>query len=329
MRLSGSAFPPRSSERREAKVDLSQQGFIDLHVAEDIFTCSIQDIEISESVGNVPTRLKLKNGWVIVLEPSTELSSWLKSHKKVGWLNWFEGNAFAWLVSLVFCVAFGAWTYVYALPWTSEKVAIALPDEVSLVLGDKVLETLDESFEPTAISEERQEKIRQRVSQHLLQLEPLPFKLKVEFRQSEHGANAFALPGGTIILLDDLVEMAETPEQLDSIIFHEIGHVYHRHMMTKLVHSSLLSVMVAVITGESSGVIDNLASIGVFVVANGQSRDAEREADAYAKHAMLKVYGTSEPMAQMFEKLHQASGSSIPAWLSTHPDLEQRIKDAK
>lgn len=131
------------------------------------------------------------------------------------------------------------------------------------------------------------------------------------------------------MLLDELVLLAKTPEQLDSIILHELGHVHHRHMLKRLVHSSVLSIGVALLTGESSGVVDNLVGIGVFTLSNGQSRDAEQEADQYAKQAMQAIYGSSEPLAEMFELFQQQETIEVPAWLSTHPDLEQRIDAAR
>jgi Zn-dependent protease with chaperone function len=100
-------------------------------------------------------------------------------------------------------------------------------------------------------------------------------------------------------------------------------------MIKRLVHSSLLSVGVAVLTGESSGVVDNLAGLGVFFLSNGHSRDAELEADAYARQAMVDIYGSSEPMAEMFELFRQQERLEMPEWMNSHPDFELRIQAAR
>lgn len=221
------------------------------------------------------------------------------------------------------------WAYVAFLPWLSKEVAERVPESAAVVLGEKILQTLDRDLKPSELSLAQQDEIKQRVFSHLNQLEPLPYPIKVEFRHSDIGANAFALPGGTLVLLDELVLLAKTPEQLDSIILHELGHVHHRHMLKRLVHSSVLSIGVALLTGESSGVVDNLVGIGVFTLSNGQSREAEQEADQYAKQAMQAIYGSSEPLAEMFELFQQQETIEVPAWLSTHPDLEQRIDAAR
>lgn len=155
--------------------------------------------------------------------------------------------------------------------------------------------------------------------------------VRLLFRSSELGANAFALSHSTIIILDDLVALTETQRQLDGILLHELGHLEYQHGMKAIVRSSLLSLSVALLTGESSGVIDNLAGIGVFVANNGQSQQAEREADRYASDSMWQIHGTNKPMIEMFELLQGSSDhvTELPAWFSTHPELTKRINALK
>ncbi|MEL0611370.1 peptidase, partial [Vibrio echinoideorum] len=68
-----------------------------------------------------------------------------------------------------------------------------------------------------------------------------------------------------------------------------------------------LSMTVALLTGVSSGVIDNLAGLGVFVANIGQSQEAEHEADVFASDAMMKLHGSNQPMIEMFEMLGKSS----------------------
>lgn len=330
-RIQGTAFAPRSSERHEAMLDLSQANFVALHINGDIISCEQHHVTVSDPVGNLPIRFTFAQGWVFVAPRSAAIEQWLQRHRKrrTRFVDWMEGNITAWVVSSFICIAILLWGYVYALPWASDKIAERLPDSVSLLLGEKILQTLDEHLVPSELAASQQQAIRLRVAQHVEKLAPLPFAINVQFRSSAQGANAFALPGGTIILLDELVALAETPAQLDSIILHELGHVHHRHMMKQLVQSTILSVSVSLITGESSGIVDNLAGMGVFIASNGQSREAEKQADHYAKLAMRQIYGSSEPMAEMFERFQQQSEGEVPAWLSTHPDFDSRIDAAR
>lgn len=328
MLFDGIAFAPRSSQRHIAQLDVSQANQLSLRVDGDIISCDLQYADISAPLGKLPVKFIFPNGWVFTVERNADVNQWLVLNKQSSWIDKLETNWLAWIVSAVVCLCAVLIFYCYVLPWTSDKVAKAVPEHIAVSLGDKILEGLDNSWEESKLSVEQQQQIRQRLAQHLTHLEKLPYSIKLEFRASDMGANAFALPGGKIVLLDDMVQLAEGPQQLDSIILHEIGHIHHNHMLKKLVHSSLLSVGVALLTGESSGVIDNLAGLGVFLLSNGHSREAELEADAYARVAMLELYGTSQPLAQILKLLDEQNASDIPEWISTHPDFEQRIQAA-
>lgn len=325
MQLKGSAFPPRSSERYEAELGVSPTQGLSLAVADQIICCDLQQVEVSVPVGKLPIRFVLPDGWVFVTQRTPQLSRWLKANKKSGWVDRIEANVFAWVLSAVVCLGALVGSYVYLLPWVSDKVAMSVPDQIAVALGDKVLQSFDEHWQPSQLSPLQQDQIRRRVSQHLDQLAPLPYSVEIVFRSSETGANAFALPGGKVVLLDQMVALLPSDELLDSVILHELGHIHHRHMLKKLVHSSLLSVGVSLMTGESSGVIDNLAGLGVFFLSNGHSREAELEADEYAKQSMVIIYGSSEPVAEMFELLSDQDELAIPEWLNSHPEFQQRI----
>ena len=326
MRMKGSAFPPRSSVRHDAVLDTTQANYLSLWVDSDIISCEQQRVDISVPVGNLPIRFKFPDGWVFIVERSPPLCDWLIANKQSSFIDKVESNVFAWLISVIACIGFLAGSYVYVLPWVSDKIASSVPDYVAIALGDQILDSFSERWQPSKLGLLEQQKIRNRVEQHTTQLKALPYRVEVVFRSSEMGANAFALPGGKIVILDEMLELAENDQQLDSIILHEIGHVYHRHMLKKLVHSSLLSVGVSLMTGESSGIVDNLTGVGVFFLSNGHSREAESEADEYAKQSMQTIYGSSEPMAEMFELFNKQDVIEIPEWLNSHPDFKQRIE---
>ncbi|EGA71828.1 peptidase [Vibrio sinaloensis DSM 21326] len=325
MRFQGSAFPPGSSVRHSAELEVNGTKTVVLVTNQERLECDSNWIDVSVPVGNLPIRITFPEGWMFVVERSPQVSRWLKQQKKASIIDSVESNALAWVFSALICIGFIVGSYVYVLPWLSEKTANAVPDSVAIVLGEKVLSSFDEHWQPSQLSAQTQTQIRDRLDQHLQQLEPLPYSVELVFRSSDMGANAFALPGGKIIVLDDMVKLAANEQQLDSILLHELGHVHHKHMLKKLVHSSLLSVGVSLMTGESSGVIDNLAGVGVFLLTNGHSREAEEQADQYAKQGMLTIYGSSQPMVEMFERFQTQHEFELPQWLSSHPDFEQRI----
>ncbi|MEX0342594.1 MAG: M48 family metallopeptidase [Erythrobacter sp.] len=136
--------------------------------------------------------------------------------------------------------------------------------------------------------------------------------------------NAIALPGAQVLLFDGLVQQAESPEELAGVLGHEVGHVRERHVMTALLRQFGLSVLLA---GADSGVTN-----GVFGLASmGYSREAEREADEYARARMAE--GDISPLgaAGFFERMSEEYGDSADApalagWLASHPSSDERAQ---
>ena len=133
--------------------------------------------------------------------------------------------------------------------------------------------------------------------------------------------NAVALPGGRVLLFDGLVQQAETPEELAGVLAHEIGHVRERHVMTALLRQFGLAIL-------TSGVDGNATSTALGVAGMSYSRDAEREADAFARTAMAKNDVSPLGAARFFERIVEEDGETPEAltWLGTHPAQSERAK---
>ena len=136
--------------------------------------------------------------------------------------------------------------------------------------------------------------------------------------------NAVALPGGQVMLFDGLVQQADSPEELAGVLAHEVGHVRERHVMTALLRQFGLSILLA---GADSGVTN-----GVFgLAAMGYSRDAEREADDYARARMAQSDISPMGAAGFFERMAESQGDSEDApavigWLASHPSSGERAE---
>ena len=136
--------------------------------------------------------------------------------------------------------------------------------------------------------------------------------------------NAVALPGGQVLLFDGLVQQAESPEELAGVLAHEVGHVRERHVMTALLRQFGMSVLLA---GANSGVGDT-----VFGVASmGYSRDAEREADDYARARLAESDVSPLGAAGFFERMAEEYGddgesNAVTGWLASHPAAGERAR---
>src|SRR4030095_10063794 len=117
--------------------------------------------------------------------------------------------------------------------------------------------------------------------------------------KSRIGPNAFALPGGTIILTDDLVKRVGADEAvLIGVLGHELGHLRHRHGMRMLIEVGALGAIASVLVGDFSTL---LASMPVWLGQAAYSRDAEREADAEAVRVLRASGASPAVMVGFFE----------------------------
>ncbi len=142
--------------------------------------------------------------------------------------------------------------------------------------------------------------------------------------------NAFAVPGGHIVLFDGLVQAADSPEEVAAVLGHEMGHVINRDP-TRLTLRSAGSVgILGLVFGDFAGGAAALV-VAEKLVAADYSQAAEAGADKYAHRLMAKAELPTTPMANFFGKLNKKFGDQ-PGFLShlaSHPDMVGRAKAAK
>ena len=141
--------------------------------------------------------------------------------------------------------------------------------------------------------------------------------------------NAFAAPGGQIILTRGLVQQATTPDEVAGVLAHELGHTLELHPEAGIIRAMGLSAAAQLALAGSSGTISN---IGVVLTQLRYTRIAEREADTHALR-ILKGAGISHKgFGDFFERLEgkrtgEAAKDHIPGAdvLSTHPQTADRV----
>ncbi len=223
----------------------------------------------------------------------------------------------------------------WGLPALAGLVVAATPVSVDVVIGETALDSLDRlMLRPSELPPERQAALRA-AFRRVAAAQPagtVPH-WQLEFRGSRIGPNAFALPGGTIIMTDELVAMFRDDEPvLLGVLAHELGHVQHRHGLRMLAQATVLSGVAAVVFGDFS----TLFAAAPAALGNASySRAAEREADQ-ASARMLKAAGLSPlVMVRFFEQMHRRRGATEAsnddsAWsgisIASHPADAERIR---
>jgi beta-barrel assembly-enhancing protease len=146
--------------------------------------------------------------------------------------------------------------------------------------------------------------------------------------------NAFAVAGGNIILTRALIDKADGPDELAGVLAHEIGHVAHLHPEAQLVRLTGLQVLASVFTGSNGG--DMTTNLAFLATVLKFTRQAEAEADAYARDTMVKAKINPLGLKTFFEKILKLEGekqdgnaalTGLGGIFSTHPGTEDRIKE--
>lgn len=142
--------------------------------------------------------------------------------------------------------------------------------------------------------------------------------------------NAFALPGGHIVLFRGLIDAADHPDEVAAVLAHEIGHVAARDPVRLTLQSAGSAGLLGLVLGDFWGGMLTLGLATSFLEAS-YSQAAEAAADAYA-HRRLNAAGLPpEALATMFERLREAHGD-VDGFLGhfmSHPSLADRIEAAR
>lgn len=148
------------------------------------------------------------------------------------------------------------------------------------------------------------------------------------------GANAVALASKNIIFTDELVKNMKNESFLLAIYFHELGHLKKRHVLKKIISTSLNTGFIFFILGDMPGFTESVVSLTTSLVNLSYSRDFELEADEYAverlhKHNMSRKCLSSafREFAKINKMSFEDSNEFLTTYFSTHPGLKERVEN--
>lgn len=148
-------------------------------------------------------------------------------------------------------------------------------------------------------------------------------KYAFEFHVAEDKAvNAFALPGGVIVVNTGLIELTTRPEELAGVLAHEVQHVELRHSVRGMVKSLGLRGLFAFATGDIAGSLIGEAVVGMTDLKF--SRDDESEADRMGLDALIRADIDPSGMPAFFETMSSHTGEAPVAFVSSHPASADR-----
>lgn len=234
------------------------------------------------------------------------------------------------LACLALLVAVLVWIDRQGAGLAARAVLPLVPLKVDETVGKQALKTLDAGYLAPSARTADLEGLRRRFHEMAQACgQGRTYAFEVRRLREEPGFNAFALPDGTLVVLDGLLEALSEDEVL-TVLGHEIGHVVHRHGMSHLLKSVGLLAAAGVVFSDFSSVLATTVGSIQFL---RHSRAAERQADAHARECLSRVGIDPRVMVGLWMKFlaerDRRGGAEPPAWLSSHPGLEERLRAAQ
>jgi Zn-dependent protease with chaperone function len=229
------------------------------------------------------------------------------------------------LLAAVAVVAAGAVLYLWILP----ALATVVADRVPLAWEERLGQAVADQLAPpeARCADPTRARVLDDIVRVLTAPQPAPpykFRILVADRAV---INAFAVPGGYVVVYRGLLERTERAEELAGVLAHELQHVLHRHVTRALVQHASTGLLITALTGDVTGALGYGLEAARTLGRLRYSRQAEEEADADGLRMMVAAGVDPAGMLTFFEKLRKEE-KEVPkalTYLSTHPSSEHRV----
>ena len=154
-----------------------------------------------------------------------------------------------------------------------------------------------------------------------------PYRFEVSVVKSDV-VNAFALPGGYVVVFTGLMKKAENGEEVAGVLSHELNHVLQRHGLERIVKQLGLIAVVTIVLGDQQGLVGLMKQVGVELLSLKFGRAQETEADVTGLQLLHRAKIDPAGMIRFFERLSEKDHDRVEI-LSTHPMSEGRAARLK
>jgi len=240
------------------------------------------------------------------------------SKKLTGDSNW---HFVRWQVITAAIIVGLAFLFYMLYPYANRALVATIPDRWAVKTGDLVLDHLYTEYSADVCRSEEGDKALDKLVQSM-NVMGLPYdNLRVQV-VDHHQVNALTAPGGRIVILNGLLQQAETVSEVAGVLAHEAGHVYYKHPMQGVVNILGFSIVGSFFGGDA-------ASIAVIALSMSYGREMERMADKKALKTLSQNDISARGILAFFERLNKNKKDNMAAELekilSTHPLSEERI----
>ncbi|WP_454714958.1 M48 family metallopeptidase [Caulobacter segnis] len=217
------------------------------------------------------------------------------------------------------------------VPMAAGPLARHTPPELEARFGVSMEKQLTVPFRPCKADTEAATLLSD-LGERLGKAADAPFPIRVRAIRAPF-VNAFALPGGTILVTGRLIEEARGPDELAAVLAHEIAHVERRHVMQAAWRAMGAGLLLDAVVGGGSGAGQQLVVLAGGFADHRFSRTLEAEADDRAIQILHAQNISTQGMADFFDRLANRGDDprlrQAAEWFQTHPDTAGRADKAK
>jgi len=236
------------------------------------------------------------------------------------------------VIGLMVAAAATALVVFVGMPMASGPLARATPLTYESQMGESYNAQISVIF-PRCAGEEGQD-VLQRLADRLSAQSGSPFPIQARVVRAPM-INAFALPGGHILITGDLIDAAESPDEVAGVLAHEIAHVERRHVMQSVWRSLGAGMLLDLVVGGGTGAGQQAVLLAGQASELSFGRQAEAEADEIGRVLLHRQGLSSRGMGDFFVRMAEEEIDApdqvdeVSEWWMTHPNTERRIAAAR
>jgi Zn-dependent protease with chaperone function len=333
--LEGHYLDGRTAERHLVRVRLTRAGLHILLENGDVLSWPLEEIRQPgnyfgdaqirlERGGDTPEVLLVHGGLFL----KTANAVWPASKKRFRAPGRRRKWARAVLLSAAGAVAVLCGLYFWGIPALASFLAPHIPVAWEEQLGQSVVRQLAPP-ERQCRDIARAGKVEEILATLASSVSQAPYSFRV-IVVNDPSVNALAVPGGTIVVFQGLLDKTGSAEELAGVLAHEMQHILRRHTTRAILQQVSMKVLLAAAVGDAKGLSYGLEGAQVLGMLR-YSRQYEEEADAEGIRMLIASGIDPRGLFSLFETIQKDGKKSlkIPAYLSTHPDMEGRIQMLK
>lgn len=213
--------------------------------------------------------------------------------------------------------------YFYIIPFAADVFASNLPTAYEINLGNKLYNQIIAHDSIDTLKSDLVNRFTKQIHFNT------DYAIQITVVHKDE-VNAFATPGGHIIVYDALLNKLKNPDELAALLSHEATHVTERHSLRAISNELSRSLFLSIIFRDGSGVTSVLVENANMLNSLRFSREMERTADEGAIKIMMKNNIDPDGMVQLLFLLNKEDNTNGSfSYLSTHPATKERIADVK